>query len=111
MRGNLHSDFTTLIHTLPTLSNLQISPHLLKQRNQKKKILGHSLFSTVNHSSGVPGISTIADTVQVSSQTSTLLQSHHLTAPEHSAAQQSNHSELSEPNNDVNTWAASKVNL
>jgi len=100
----------TTAHSNTPAHNALPSMDLLKQRNQKK-FLGHSSFSTVNSSSGVPRISTIADAVQVSSQTSTLLHSHHLTAPEHSAAQQSNHSELSKPNDDINTWAASKANL
>jgi len=101
---------TLLLVLIPPAHNTLPSMDSLKQRN-RKNILGHSSFSTVNSSSGVPGISTIADAVQVSSQTSTLSQSHHLTAPEHSAAQQLNHSELSEPNDDINTWAASKANL
>jgi len=32
MASNPHSDFTTHIRTLPTLSNLQLSPHAWAQR-------------------------------------------------------------------------------
>jgi len=55
MASNPHSDFTTHIHTLPTLSNLQLSPHV----QDKPCLLNQDLLTTKG--SGLALMSIVTD--------------------------------------------------